>query len=95
MKVMVQAVIVIRTHSIQLDDSTGEPLPATVAAEQVMGVLFSGTVLVAFGAFTMSLALGKYNLSYRLAVFILSKVGKKPAVVMLTVMYLGLFLSMW
>jgi phosphate transporter len=34
--------------------------------QQVMGNLFSGTVLVALGAFTMSLALSKYNISYRL-----------------------------
>jgi di/tricarboxylate transporter len=39
--------------------------------KEVMGSLFSGTVLVAMGAFTMSIALSKYNLSYRLVVYMI------------------------
>lgn len=76
-------------------DADYNPLGAKEAAAQVMGVLFSGTVLVAFGAFTMSAAFSKYNLSYRLATIVLSRVGKKPHIVMLALMFLGLFLSMW
>lgn len=91
-----------------LVDSKGVPLEAPDAADvthflhqiliflkRVMGSLFSGTVMVALGAFTMSLALSKWNLSYRLAAFILRRVGKRPSIVMLTIMFLGLFLSMW
>jgi len=76
-------------------DSDYTPLDSKSAAKEVMGVLFSGTVLVAFGAFTMSAAFSKYKLSNRLATIVLSRVGKKPYVVMLVVMFLGLFLSMW
>jgi len=87
--------ILVVTMKVLVNPTTNEPLSAKDAATEVMGTLFSGTVLVALGAFTMSLALSKYNLSYRLAAFVLSRVGKRPPVVMLTVMFLGLFLSMW
>jgi len=78
-----------------LKDANGEVLDADDAATQVMAQLFSGTVLIALGAFTMSAAFSKYDLSYRVAAAVLSRVGKKPWVVMLTVMFLGLFLAMW
>jgi len=68
---------------------------SAATAKVVMGAMMSDTVLVALGAFTMSLALTKYELSYRLAYVVLSRVGKRPSVVLLAVMFLGLFLSMW
>ncbi len=76
-------------------DANGVPLSASLAAKEVMGQLFSGPVLEALGAFCMSLAVGKYQLSHRLALVVLTHVGRNPALVMLAIMLLAYFLSMW
>ena len=65
------------------------------AAEIVFSKFFSSAVMLALGAFTMSAALTKYELSDRLAFMVLSRVGNRPWVVTLVVMFLGVFLSMW
>lgn len=71
------------------------PEPSTEAAKRVFSKFFSSAVMLALGAFTMSAAMTKHQLSDRLAYFVLSSVGRKPAVVMLAIMFLGIFLSMW
>ena len=68
---------------------------AKAAAEIVFSKFFSSAVMLALGAFTMSSALTKYELSDRLAYQVLSRVGNRPWVVTLVVMFLGVFLSMW
>lgn len=71
------------------------PEDSTNAAKRVFSKFFSSAVMLALGAFTMSSAMTKYQLSDRLAYFVLSSVGRKPAVVMISIMFLGIFLSMW
>jgi phosphate transporter len=61
--------ILVVAMKVLVNPETKEPLSAPAAATVVSGVLFSGTVLVALGAFTMSFALSKYNLSYRLVCY--------------------------
>jgi phosphate transporter len=68
---------------------------ASYAVSIVFSKFFSSAVMLALGAFTMSAALTKYQWSDRLAFLVLSRVGQKPWVVTLTVMFLGVFLSMW
>lgn len=79
------------------DPASGcEPTIVSVnAANMVFGQFFSSSVMLALGAFTMSAALTKFELSDRLASLILSRVGTRPWLVLLVVMFLGLFLSMW
>jgi anion transporter len=76
----------------------GAPLGTSQAAYAVSIVFskfFSSAVMLALGAFTMSAALTKYQWSDRLAFLVLSRVGQRPWVITLTVMFLGVFLSMW
>lgn len=68
---------------------------AKAAADIVFSKFFSSAVMLALGAFTMSSALTKYEISDRLAYQVLSRVGSRPWVVTLVVMFLGVFLSMW
>lgn len=70
-------------------------MPSANAVSIVFSKFFSSAVMLALGAFTMSSALTKYEISDRLAFLVLSRVGKKPWVITLTVMFLGVFLSMW
>lgn len=74
---------------------TVESASASSLADYVYEYIFSNTVFLALGAFTMSAALTKYQLSDRLAHMILSRVGRKPWVICLTVMFVGLFLCMF
>jgi di/tricarboxylate transporter len=60
-----------------------------------MGQLFQSVVVLSLGAFVMSAVFTKYKLSLRLAFFVMSRVGQRPAIVMLAIMVLGVFLSMW
>lgn len=71
------------------------PTRASYAVSVVFSKFFSSAVMLALGAFTMSAALTKYQWSDRLAFLVLSRVGQKPWVITLTVMFLGVFLSMW
>jgi di/tricarboxylate transporter len=49
--------------------------------------------MLALGAFTMSAAFTKYQWSDRLAYFVLSRVGTRPVVVTIAVMFLGMIVT--
>jgi len=76
-------------------DAPPPVMPSVYAVSIVFSKFFSSAVMLALGAFTMSAALTKYEISDRLAFLVLSRVGRKPWVITLTVMFLGVFLSMW
>eukprot|EP01102_Stenamoeba_stenopodia_P001993 TRINITY_DN11797_c0_g1_i1.p1 TRINITY_DN11797_c0_g1~~TRINITY_DN11797_c0_g1_i1.p1 ORF type:complete len:553 (-),score=114.15 TRINITY_DN11797_c0_g1_i1:76-1734(-) len=78
-----------------LPPAAGQEYSAKTAATAVMGQMFGEPVLLALGAFTMSAALTKYQLSLRLAMWFMSLVPNRPPIIMLSLMFLGLFLSMW
>lgn len=51
--------------------------------------------MLLLGGFTIAAALSKYDIARRMAMFVLSKAGTKPQVVLLTNMFVSMFLSMW
>lgn len=76
-------------------NADGTTMSAANAAAKVLAAMWSGTIMVLFAGFTLSAALTKYNVAKVLASFLLSAAGPKPRNVLLMVMSVVFFLSMW
>ena len=71
------------------------PLAAPTAAKEICGQFFDPTVLLFMAGFSIGAVLEKYRLSNMIASLLLKPFGNKPAHVLLGIMSLGCFLSMW
>ncbi|GIJ84485.1 low-affinity phosphate transporter [Aspergillus pseudoviridinutans] len=68
------------------------PKDATSAAFSAM---WTPVIMLLLGGFTIAAALSKYDIARRMAMFVLSRAGSNPKVVLLTNMFVSMFLSMW
>ncbi|KAH1446864.1 hypothetical protein KXV81_001351 [Aspergillus fumigatus] len=68
------------------------PKDATGAAFSAM---WTPVIMLLLGGFTIAAALSKYDIARRMAMFVLSRAGSNPKVVLLTNMFVSMFLSMW
>ncbi len=69
--------------------------PLKLDARTFIAPLFDPVIMLFLGGFVLSYALAKYNLDGRLAHVILSRTGSKPGRVLLGMMFVAAFLSMW
>lgn len=76
-------------------DAQGVPLEATAASQFIFSQMWSSVIMLLLGGFTLAAALSKYSIAKMLATFVLSRAGTNPRVVLLTLMFLATFLSMW
>ncbi|MFW2331853.1 MAG: SLC13 family permease [Nitrospinota bacterium] len=63
--------------------------------QDYLSPFFSNIILLFLGGFTLSSALHKYRLDIRIARLILLKIGSDPSKVMLAIIMICAFLSMW
>ncbi|RDW70597.1 putative plasma membrane phosphate transporter Pho87 [Aspergillus mulundensis] len=67
--------------------------------KEATGVVFSAmwtpVIMLLLGGFTIAAALSKYDIARRMALFVLSKAGTNHRAVLLTNMFVSMFLSMW
>ncbi|KAL4886751.1 SPX domain-containing protein [Aspergillus karnatakaensis] len=68
------------------------PKEATTVA---FGAMWTPVIMLLLGGFTIAAALSKYDIARRMALFVLSKAGSNHRVVLLTNMFVSMFLSMW
>ncbi|KAH1429092.1 hypothetical protein KXW57_003202 [Aspergillus fumigatus] len=68
------------------------PKDATGAAFSAM---WTPVIMLLLGGFTIAAALSKYDIARRMAMYVLSRAGSNPKVVLLTNMFVSMFLSMW
>ncbi|KAL3470570.1 SPX-domain-containing protein [Aspergillus californicus] len=68
------------------------PKEATTVA---FGAMWTPVIMLLLGGFTIAAALSKYDVARRMAMFVLSKAGSNHRVVLLTNMFVSMFLSMW
>ncbi|KAL4918293.1 SPX domain-containing protein [Aspergillus aurantiobrunneus] len=68
------------------------PKDATTVA---FGAMWTPVIMLLLGGFTIAAALSKYDIARRMAMFVLSKAGSNHRVVLLTNMFVSMFLSMW
>jgi len=76
-------------------DGDGARLSAPDAMKRVFSKIFSQTVMLLLGGFTMAAALSKHLIAKRLAIGVMAQVGRRPASVLLAAMGIALFSSMW
>ncbi|KAF7335425.1 SPX domain-containing protein [Mycena venus] len=76
-------------------DNEGTPLPATNATKYIFSVMFSPTIMLLIGGFTISSALSKTNIDRVLITRVLSLAGTRPSTVLLAFMGVSCFASMW
>ncbi len=68
---------------------------ATVSADEALAPFFNTIIALFFGGFVLATALHKYNVDNKIAKYMLYHVGKAPKNVMLGMMFVTGFLSMW
>ncbi|KAF4597064.1 low-affinity phosphate transporter [Pleurotus pulmonarius] len=80
-------------NSSELPDCS--PLTPQAATKFVFGSMFSPTIMLLIGGFTISSALSKTNIDRILVTRVLSLAGSRPSTVILAFMGVSCFASMW
>lgn len=65
------------------------------AAGYVFSSMWTPTIMLLLGGFTIAAALSKHDIAKRIATFVLSKAGTRPRTVLITNMFVAAFASMW
>lgn len=76
-------------------DGQDRRLTATEASKYIFSQMFTGTIVLLVGGFTLAGALSKQNIDKILASRVLSLAGTKPGAVLLAYMGVACFASMW
>lgn len=76
-------------------NSDGTPMTAPEASKFIFSQMWSSVIMLLLGGFTLAAALSKFHIAKMLATAILSRAGTNPKVVLLTLMFVAAFLSMW
>ncbi|KAJ6119369.1 transporter [Penicillium sp. IBT 18751x] len=77
------------------EDKPHKRLGPKEATSVVFASMWTPVIMLLLGGFTIAAALSKYDIARRMAMFVLSKAGSKPSAVLLTNMFVSMFLSMW
>ncbi|CAO3593380.1 unnamed protein product [Absidia cylindrospora] len=73
----------------------GSPMDAKTASKEVFASMFSDTIMMLLGGFALAAALSKYGIAKAFATHVLSRAGTRPRWVLLAIMFVSTFLSMW
>ncbi|KAL4941511.1 hypothetical protein BDV06DRAFT_194317 [Aspergillus oleicola] len=65
------------------------------ATSVAFSAMWTPVIMLLLGGFTIAAALSKYDIARRMAMFVLSKAGSNHRAVLLTNMFVSMFLSMW
>lgn len=65
------------------------------ATKVVFASMWTPVIMLLLGGFTIAAALSKYQIAKMMATFVLSKAGTKARTVLITNMFVAMFLSMW
>ncbi|KAJ5543429.1 hypothetical protein N7461_009432 [Penicillium sp. DV-2018c] len=87
--------LVVTLGIMRSDDETPIRLGPKESVGKVFAAMWTPVIMLLLGGFTIAAALSKYDIARRMAMFVLSKAGSKPSVVLLTNMFVSMFLSMW
>ena len=78
-----------------LKNDDGSLMDAVSSSKFILSTMWNSVILLLLGGFTLAAALSKYNIAKVISTWILSKAGTNPSVVLLTIMGVALFASMW
>ncbi|WP_236973776.1 SLC13 family permease [Membranihabitans maritimus] len=71
------------------------PAFGVLSSSDTAAAYINNIIFLYIGGFIMALAMEKWNLHRRIALFIMLKIGRKPVTLLLGFMLAGYFLSMW
>lgn len=86
--------LVVACKVLKATDGDGA-MDAADASTYILGQMWSSTLMILLGGFTLAAALSKYNIAKVVSSYILAIAGTKPRNVLLAIMSVSLFLSMW
>lgn len=78
-----------------LKDGNGVVYPALDASKIIFKAMMSSVIFLLLGGFSIAGVMSKYNLAKILAISILNKSGNNPKVILLLIMSIAAFMSMW
>jgi phosphate transporter len=73
----------------------GSVMDAVDSSKFILSTMWNSVILLLLGGFTLAAALSKYHIAKLLSTWILNKAGTSPPIVLLTIMGVALFASMW
>lgn len=77
------------------DPTTALPFNSVDSSKFILSTMWSSVIMLLLGGFTLAAALSKYNIAKVLSTYILASAGTNPAIILLTNMFVALFVSMW
>lgn len=86
---------VVLLRVVRSEDKHHTRLSAPAAAKYIFAAMWTPTIMLLLGGFSIAAALSKYHIAKLLATTVLSKVGTNPRSVLLAVMFVAWFASMW
>ncbi|KAJ5617911.1 hypothetical protein N7537_003025 [Penicillium hordei] len=87
--------LVVTLGIMRSDDEIPVRLGPKESVGKVFAAMWTPVIMLLLGGFSIAAALSKYDIARRMAMFVLSKAGSKPSVMLLTNMFVSMFLSMW
>ena len=87
--------LVVVLQIMRADDKPHHRLASKDATKAVFAAMWTPVIMLLLGGFTIAAALSKHHIAKMCATFVLSKAGTKPRNVLITNMFVGMFLSMW
>ncbi|KAK6872126.1 Low-affinity phosphate transporter PHO91 [Candida tropicalis] len=85
--------LIVVLNVIKNDDGT--IMDTVDTSKFILSTMWNSVILLLLGGFTLAAALSKYHIAKLISTWILSKAGTNPSVVLLTIMGVALFASMW
>lgn len=76
-------------------DSDGNRMSAEDASKFIFSQMCSSVIILLLGGFTLAAVLSKYHIAKTLASVVLSRAGTNPKIILLVLMIVAAFLSMW
>ncbi|ERF75781.1 hypothetical protein EPUS_01611 [Endocarpon pusillum Z07020] len=87
--------LVVVLRIMRSDEKPYHRLETKQATKAVFAAMWTPVIMLLLGGFTIAAALSKYHIAKMMATFVLSKAGTKPRTVLITNMFVAMFLSMW
>merc|ERR1712000_767640 len=87
--------LVVVLRIMRSEDKPHHRLDSKAATKAVFAAMWTPVIMLLLGGFTIAAALSKYHIAKMMATFVLSKAGTKARTVLVTNMFVGMFLSMW
>lgn len=78
-----------------LKNDDGSLMDSVSSSKFILSTMWNSVILLLLGGFTLAAALSKYHIAKVISTWILSKAGTNPHIVLLTIMGVALFASMW